>query len=132
MELQEEEILTACALRFDGYAYVEATGFDYDRAIDNYFRSGVWDLEPLEQLATFFMLQRGLCKWNLVYEPQDGKYWRAFRELFLKAYRHEIPERYRQQPYYDEWAVKSKAEVRRCVALVRGVNEGTAYKADDL
>lgn len=127
MEFQEEEILTACALRFDGYKYCDEAGFDYNKALDDYFASERWDIAPLEQLATFFMLQKGLCKWNLVYEPQDGKYWKAFRELFLLTCKHEVPKVYQQQPYCRTWRERFAQHLPALVEHIKNIHRNTQY-----
>lgn len=43
------------------------------------------DLEPVENLTTFFLLQRALNKWDLQYEAEDSKFYMAFRTLFLEC-----------------------------------------------
>ena len=128
MEFQEEEILTACALRFDGYKYCDEMGFDYNKALDDYFENGTWGIKPIEQLATFFMLQRGLCKWNLEYEPQDGKYWMAFRSLFLQVCLMEIPEDYQHQQYCERWRDEFVPHFTETLEVVKGIHKATSYK----
>jgi hypothetical protein len=88
VSLEEDEILICCALRFDGYKYREMAGFDEEPPLREFFRTGRWSLTPLEQMTTFFMLQRGLYKWGLEYEPRNGRYWKAFRSLFLLSHGH--------------------------------------------
>jgi hypothetical protein len=94
------DIMNACALRFDGYKYQQQTGFDPKKATAQYLTTRKWDLQPLEKLATFFFLQRALNKFDLQYEPRDGKYWQAFESLFDECKDVEIPEEYRQDEYY--------------------------------
>ena len=64
-ELDEDDILTCCALRFDGSAFAEDTGFDGGAALDRFFESGEWPGSLEERFALFFLLQRDLCKWAL-------------------------------------------------------------------
>ncbi|HEX8281901.1 MAG TPA: hypothetical protein VF588_00880 [Pyrinomonadaceae bacterium] len=127
LRCDEEEILTACALRFDGYKYCEGTGFDYNSALNTYFEGGGWNIAPLEQLATFFMLQRGLFKWNLCYEPQDGRYWKAIRELFLLTYTYEISKEYRQIISYQEWSRRFVPHLSIYVKCVQSIHNSTQY-----
>ncbi len=54
----EHDILTHCALRFDGYAYLEQSGFDHQQALEDFFQTGEWNLSPLEAMTTLFTLQR--------------------------------------------------------------------------
>lgn len=63
-ELREDDVLIHCALRFDGWKYKEATGFDHFQALDCYWETGEWALQPEEQLCMFFLLQRGLYKYG--------------------------------------------------------------------
>ena len=83
-DLQESQILNACALKFDGYKYQEEKSYDQRATIDNFFEHGQWDLEPVEKLTTFFLLQRALSKWDLQYEAEDSKFYMAFRTLFIE------------------------------------------------
>lgn len=61
-DLQESQILNDCALRFDGYKYQEEKSYGQRAAIENFFEYGIWDIEPVENLTTFFLLQRALSK----------------------------------------------------------------------
>src|SRR6478672_8545134 len=61
----EDDILSCCALRFDGWKFREATGFNHVRAIDRFFETGWWPPSEYKRLASFFLLQRGLCTWDL-------------------------------------------------------------------
>ncbi|BAY14154.1 hypothetical protein [Calothrix sp. NIES-2098] len=106
-----DDTLNTCALRFDGYKYLQRTGFDPSKAIDNYFSSQKWDLQPLEKLTAFFLLQRALNKWDLVNEPRDGQFWKAFESLFNECKEMEIPEEYRQQEYCNKWEMYQRSRL---------------------
>lgn len=123
----EDDILSACALRFDGWQYIEMTDFDHQRALESFFQTGQWPSVALEQLAMFFTLQRGLFKWGLEYEPKHGRYWRAFRSLFLLVHSYEIPEEYRLAGYYEEWESEYRPRLAECVALVERIHATTPY-----
>jgi hypothetical protein len=125
--LNEDAILTCCALRFDGYKYAEEQGFQSDALVDQYLQTSKWHGTELELLATFFHLQRALFKWGLVYETSESPYWRAFRELFLQLYSAEIPEQYQMTEYYGEWIEDFQPRLAQCVAVVRETHETTTY-----
>lgn len=84
-QLEEREITTCCALRFDGYKYQKETGFNPSLTFDKLFLGE--EVGELDGLAAMFFLQRGLCKWSLVYETEDSKYYKLYRKLFLKICR---------------------------------------------
>ena len=127
--LQEDDILIACALRFDGYKYREMAGFDEEKPLQRFFETSRWDLTPLEQMTTFFILQRGLYKWGLEHEPRDGRYWKAFRTLFLLSYGHRIPHAFRptDPDLYARWKYRFVPRLAECVAVVRRVHDTTEY-----
>ena len=132
--LDEDEILMTCALRFDGYKYKQLTDFDQKGALEDFFATGEWTISPLEQLATFFLLQRGLFKWGLEWEPKDGKYWRAFRSLFLLVHHYEVPEALRDtvNDSYYRWEYKYKPRLLECVEFIRGIHKNTRYEDETL
>ena len=82
---REHDILTAGALRFDGYRYEEAVGFDHNAAAESFYRRGTLPDDSLERMCMLFMLQRYLCKWGGEYEPHHGRAWRLYRTLFLSV-----------------------------------------------
>lgn len=127
MEFTERGILTRCALRFDGWKYAEQTGFDHRAAFDAFFATGKWSLTDQEKLACFFLLQRGLCKWDLVYEPLHGKFWRAYRTLFFEVCEMEPQEPFRDVRYVEEWDRDYKPALEKCIEIVRRVHESTEY-----
>lgn len=124
---EERQILNTCALRFDGWRYKGDHQFDQRQAITHFFNTGTWQLSEHEQLAVFFLLQRGLCKWDLVYEPEHGRFWRAFRSLFLLVYDYEIPPEYALSEYVEQWQRDFVPHLDECVALVRQIHETIAY-----
>lgn len=128
--LDEDEILITCALRFDGWKYKELTDFDQVKALDDFFATGEWNISPLEHLTTFFLLQRGLFKWDLEYEPRNGKFWRAFRSLFFLVYDYEVPEAFKftGTDSYDRWEYKYKPRLQQCVDFIRSLHENTQYE----
>lgn len=127
MSLDENDILTCCALRFDGYKYTEDHDFTSDELVDQYLQTGKWYGTELERLATFFHLQRALFKGSLVYETSESLYWQAFRELFFQLHGAEIPEQYRMAEYCGEWIEDFQPRLEQCVAVVREKHETTTY-----
>lgn len=57
------------------------------------------------------MLQMGLFKWGLEYEPKHSRYWRAFRSLFLLVDGYDVAKRYQHPEYCAEWERKYKPQV---------------------
>ena len=126
------EILTCCALRFDGYPWQDDYDFDHQKAIEDFFKKNVWDLRDEEKLATFFFLQRGLNKFGLVYEPRNGKYWRAYRSLFFEVVHLPISEQYVRQDYFDEWQEEYAPRLQEAIECVRREHEAIEYDDDAL
>ena len=128
-QLDEDDILTTCALRFRGYDYQEAYPFDQERALEHFVRTGEWDLVPLEQLTAFFMLQRYLFKWGGEQLARDSQEWRAFRSLFLTTYAYEIPAEYRHPDYDEPWEREYRPHLVTCVKQVRRTHDATDYQS---
>jgi len=127
MGFDESEILTACALRFNGYKFIERTEFDYEAALERFFVNGEWNLSQAEELAIFFMLQRRLLKWDLVFMPQNGKHWRAFRTLFLKTYEYEIPKQFMIAEMCVKWDKEFVPQLKKYVEMIKDIHKATVY-----
>lgn len=126
MRFDESEIISACALRFDGYKYLEETGFDVDEALAYFFLTGGWNIRPIEQLAVFFILQRAFRQ-NLEYEPENGRYWRAFRQLFLEVCEFNVSEHYRHPTCYRRWEEKFEPYLSESVKLIGKIHKNMLY-----
>jgi len=124
----EDDILIACALRFDGYRYLQDHPFDHERALADYRKTGEWHIAPLEQLTVFHLLQRFLYKWGGETLLRTSAMWKAFRSLFLLVCEYEIPEQYRNREYYDQWLQRYAPHLADHAALVRGIHESTGYE----
>jgi len=98
-----EDALNHAALRFDGYQYIQDTGFDHRRAVKTYDRDDVLPESQLDRLCLFFILQRYLMKWGGERLGLDSVEWKLFLLLFLELCEAEIPEKYRFRDYYQEW-----------------------------
>ena len=132
MHGDEDETLVACALRFDGYRYLDDHPFDHSQALDDFYRTGEWRLSQLEQLAVFFMLQRFLYKWGGEMLARTSAVWRAFRSLFLLVYKYEIPERFRHHDYFDAWVQDYVPTLVERAALIRRIHEDSNYSDGDV
>lgn len=125
--LDERDILTHCALRFDGCAYLEQTGFDHQQALEEFLRTGEWRFSPSEAMATLFALQRFLCKGGGVYYGEASRHWKAYRELFLRVAGEDVPDNYRG-PFFDQWETEYAPDLAQVIALVQQVHENTDYE----
>lgn len=125
---EERQLITTCALRFDGYEYVQNRKFDHLAAFRTIEQTG--DLAPFEQhqlLALFFMLQRYLHKGGGEMLSERSPEWRIYRELFFRCCRASIPKAYRVEPYYTEWERNYAPRLEECIALVRRIHESIDY-----
>ena len=131
--LSESSVLTAWALRFDGYKYVDEHAYPDDDGMDTFKRTGDWShLNDGEKLTAFFRLQRYLCKWGGEYLSQRSVTWRAFRQLFLDTADLPIPDAYRMRDWYEDWATDFAPRRDECVALVAEIHRRTDYAEDDV
>lgn len=134
---REDAILIPAALRFDGWKYLrdhEAEGDTsryFEEPVQEFFQSGEWPEDPLEQLAAFFGLQRGLYKWGLEHEPRDGRYWQAFRSLFLLTAEQDVPVRYRHPEFWSRWEREILPRLGDSVTLIRDTHLSTSYRTED-
>jgi hypothetical protein len=125
MEFCESEVIGACALRMDGYKFIEEMGFDVDEALDYFFRTGNWNATVDEQMAIFFIIQRAFRQ-PLEYEPKNGRYCRAYRELFLRLCGEDVPKKYRHA-IYKEWQERYAPHVAEYVRRVGRIHKTTRY-----
>ena len=125
-DFNESQILSACAQRFDGWKFIEDTGFEPDEVLNYFFETGVWDAQRDELLAVFFILARAF-RWNLEYEPLEGRYWRAYRVLFFALCTKPVPKKYRHPTLYDEWDTKFAPRVAHFRRRVDEINRQLQY-----
>jgi hypothetical protein len=125
--LEARKILTDCALRFDGFKYLEETDLDTNLAIDELLEEIPCDWDDLKKLGVFFSLQRALCKWALVYEPYNGKYWRIFHEMFFDIISIEIVEEYQLENRYLEWQEQYGSRLEAVIQCVRNNHKSTPW-----
>jgi hypothetical protein len=139
-ELTEDNALTACALRFDGYAYEEAAGLAEPNSVGGglaklikpILETRVFHEEQNANLAAFFGLQRFLYKWGGEYLTEYSNEHVVFRLLYLHLYRADIPLEYRKQPYFDEWERNYRPQREALAAVIRRtlrrIGEGPALR----
>lgn len=123
----DHDILTACALRFNGWDYKDKTGWDHAPALDLMVQRSLAPTDPNEILTLFFLLQRGLCKWDLVYESPESRFWWAYRELFFLAHRLPIPATYRHAQFADAWERDYVPRLDEFVGRVQRIHASIQY-----
>ncbi|NBP78589.1 MAG: hypothetical protein EBU62_14000 [Proteobacteria bacterium] len=128
--LDEDPILIACALRFDGWKYIERMGFDHVGACEAFITSGVIPALVGERMAVFFGLQRYLYKWGGEMEPRNGRYWRAFRAFFLLTCADPVPDGYAFPPLTDRWDWNRTyaGAAFKVASWIQHIHDGTEYE----
>jgi len=136
---KEGSIYTACALRFDGYAWLkararagssrcndEAEGVFRDSLLKDFFSLENYD-RPLEELLfVFFTIQRGWIKdpW-LQWNEQLA---RVARRLFLETCRHEPPDGFRCDDFCERWCTEFLPRLPKLIAFVKRRDAETEYE----
>jgi hypothetical protein len=131
---REAKIVTACALRFDGYRYADEHELagedrDYTRFLRSFLAEPNFDLPRGHLHCALFLLQRaylkeGWLKW-------DSREARVIRELFLALCREDIAEEYKNQEWWEEWERRHMPELWRHLEFVRRRHEQTKYRRQD-
>ena len=76
---------------------------------------------PLDP-GTRRLLQRALCKWELMSEPRHSPYRRAFRQLFFEVCDADVPADYRIAQYADRWDEFYAPRLSECLEAVWGIH----------
>jgi len=130
---REAKIVTACALRLDGYRYADEHGLagddrDYSRFLRAFLAEPDFDLPRGHLHCALFLLQRAYLKENwLRWDLHEAK---VIRELFLALCRENPPEEYRDEEYYVEWERQHKPRLSQRLKFVRQRHEQTEYRKD--
>lgn len=124
----EDESLTACALRFDGHAFIDRTGFAAQAAIDRFTTSGASPDDRGQLLAMLFILQRSLLKWTGPYWPRTGPEWWAIRTLFLRLWETGVPSEYLLKTDAWAWDALPADERAARVRAVAALHAATVYE----
>ena len=127
---REDDILICCALRFDGYRYLEISGFAAEPVLEQSIATGTFPDNELQRLTLFFLLQRLLFKWGGEREPRDGRHWRLFRELFLAVARCRVPVEFRPQDDTQRlrWRHQFRPRLDETVAFIARIHRATGYR----
>jgi hypothetical protein len=111
-----------CALRFDGWDYLESLNQYAEVKIEfpaltkpligtDY----LWD-DPRKNFAAFFALQRWLCKWGGESLPEIDPDWQTYRRLFLHLCEEPHDPVFNQPEYLVRW---KDIPIRRRKAAIR-------------
>ena len=140
-ERRESKVISACALRFDGYRYIEEASLGRRRQLED--GGGVLDLvEETEQFFThpdytmpadylstmLFLIQRqfireGWLRW-------DSQLARIARRLFVLTCRYEVPVRFRLEDWATRWDRKYARFTAELVRFVEERDTATVYRDD--
>ena len=120
------QALTTCALRFDGYAYVDAMAraqsdqpaIDLSHLVDSVVGSLRLHDNLNDNFAAFFGLQRYLHKWGGEHLTKYSDEHIAYDFLFLDLYR-QTPVAYRHEEYCRAWDVRYAPRAEEIAAYVR-------------
>ena len=120
----EEDVLMCCALSFDGYRYVEETGFDHLAAFAANKAGGAIPEDLGPRRCLFFMLQRFLYKWGGETLEGDSSEWRLFRELFLSVAREPVPAEFAMfdESWSRRWRSEYEPRLAEVMDFVRGIH----------
>lgn len=114
-------ICSTCALRFEGYEYAEDNRIRETDIVEHHARTGELKGEQMEKWVEFFRLQRGLSGRGLGRAAENGRYYRAFYDLFLDLYGTELPAEYVRRDYDQTWRDVYVPKLDGCVAYIRRV-----------
>lgn len=131
---REDDILLACAMRFDARTYLADTAYDPEPLLAAFAATGDWpeDAEALHLFAAYHVLQRRLMAWGERPVPRDGRLWYVLRSLFLEVAPLPVPPRYRHALGWARWQERYGSRCAAIVAAIRDVHEHTAYHEDAL
>lgn len=116
-----EDIQITCALRFDGWAYIERIGDEerFPRLIDEFVKKLQLFPNELDNFATFFALQRYLFKWGGEHLTKYSPEHLAFDFLFLALYTLPTPEAFIYSEYESRWLRYDRSEIEVVAAYAR-------------
>ena len=100
-----DDAMSFCALRFDGWKYVERRGDP--RILSKLSMKFVETLQAssdsAENHAAFFALQRYLHKWGGEQLAEDARERKAYKFLFLHLYLAEVDPDLRDMRFWERW-----------------------------
>lgn len=115
-----DEVLVACALRFDGYRYEQWSGRKLVDLVETFETTFRLDDDERANHAAFFALQRFLYKWGGEQLGPDARERQAFAFLFLHLYRLEIDPSDAMEGYDKAWDAMDRKLVEDVAAHLRG------------
>jgi len=135
---REELLITTCALRFDGYRYIEEEGIGMRREEDDdtswldltaeteaFFTRPDYDAPLDYQRMMLFLVQRnfireGCLRWT-------SQLARLTRQLFVRTCRGEVPVHLRVADWADSWDAEFAPYVKDHIRFVEGRDRETVY-----
>lgn len=105
------EIIDCCALRFDGYSYMDVAHqenwlppeVDFPALNKQIIQSRTFYADEDKNAAVFFALQRYLGKWGGEHLPESSAERVAYKLLYLNRYKQGIPDRFKHVDYERKW-----------------------------
>ena len=121
-----EETMITCALRFDGYRYIEiqegqpgGDGWDFTQLVRPIVEQLVLSADEAQNFAAFFALQRYLFKWGGEGLTKFSAEHLAFDFLFLHLYTKPVPREFQDEQYCLQWDRGFAAQSEAAAAFVR-------------
>ncbi|MDQ3820317.1 MAG: hypothetical protein M3362_21905 [Acidobacteriota bacterium] len=128
---REAKIVTACALRIDGYRYADEHGLagddrDYSLFVRRFLADPDYGLPRGHLHCVLLLLQRAYLKegW-LRWDSHEAK---VIRGLFLALCREDPPEEYRDEGFYEDWERRHRPGLAKLLEFVRQRHERTVYR----
>lgn len=113
------EAQSVCALRFDGYKYVDIVGIELNALTKPIVQSLTLFEENNRNFAAFFGLQRYLHKWGGEYLTKYADEHITYDFLFLHLYHYTVPDEYVHEKYCQQWEQKILPNIEQVAATVR-------------
>ena len=125
-EFSEREAVGKCALRFDGYKYLEwMQANDHPLAEQGFpaltefvVNKNKFHDQQNDNFASFFALQRFLGKWGGEYNSIYSAEYIVYHHLFLHLYHIDVPEMFQMEEYHKEWERNYKPRREEIAQLV--------------
>jgi hypothetical protein len=127
----ENDWLTHCALRFDGYAWAKANGMDDQPAsfCEAFLTRPTLNPGTEHLMTAMFMLQRFLMKEGVRSKTDAG--WRALRNLFLQLAAEPVPPEYQTGDWHRKWCENFLPCLRAGKALILRLSNFTSQFSED-
>jgi hypothetical protein len=131
----EARIVTACALRLDGYRYADEHGLvtgdqDCTRFVRGFLAEPYFDLPRGHLHCALFLLQKAYLKEDVL--RWDSREARVIRELFLELRRDDVPEEYRNEDRWESWKRRHRPRLEKLLEFMRQRHEQTRYRDSNM